>query len=289
MGLGIFQSRFFYRPCSYQIQTPDNVQCSATEPEPQLASGFSPDGTPLNHFQHQATGDTPYSSSDLHHGIDPQRLQPECTAQSTPPRRSTRTRRTVRPSPYPRWSPSPSSARAASTADDQDSDFVDAPCTSTSVVHPYSSLPTFTATEDTQNGVFKHEGKPKEKPHVCGECGRAFNKRSDLRRHDKKHTGEKPFPCGVPGCDAAFIQVRPFFDLSGCMTNPSSSSRQLLGCTTESIQARNLSNANFLAVPNHSPILLLLVGIAARMVQIITRGFALWPDARELLLERMPC
>jgi hypothetical protein len=250
---------------------------------------LSSDGTPLNLFQHQATDDTPYSPSDLHHGINPQRLQLESTVPSTPPRRSTRTRRTVRPSPYPRWSPSPSSARAASTADDQDSDFISAPPTGASAVHPYSSLPTFTATEDIQNGVFKHEDKPKEKPHVCGECGRAFNKRSDLRRHDKKHTGEKPFPCGVPGCDAAFIQVRPFVDVPGCMTNPSSSSPQLLGYTTESIQARNLSNANFLAAPNRSPILLLLVGIAARMVQIITRGFALWPGARELLLERTLC
>ena len=264
------------------------MQYSTTAPAPQPAPGFSADGTPLQLFQHQATGDNSYSSSNLHHGINPQRLQGECTAQSTPPRRSTRARRTVRPEPYPCWSPSPTPARSASTVDDQDPDFVEGPSTSTAV-EKYPSLPAFIATEDTQNGVFNHEGKPKEKPHVCGECGRGFAKRSDLRRHDKKHSGEKPFPCGVPGCGAAFIQVRPFINVQGCMTNPSSSSPQPLGYTSGSTQARNLSNANFLAAPNHSPILLLLVGIAAHTVRIITRGFALWPGARELLLEKMPC
>jgi len=73
------------------------------------------------------------------------------------------------------------------------------------------------------------------------------------------------------------------------MINPSSSSHQLLGYTLESTQARNLSNVNFLAVRSHSPILLLLVGIAARMEQITTRGFALRPGARKLLLGKMPC
>jgi hypothetical protein len=136
--------------------------------------------------------------------------------------------------------------------------------------------------------VFKPGSKPKEKPHVCGECGRGFTKRSDLRRHGKKHTGEKPFPCDVPGCGAAFIQVCHSVDILGGKTDRSSSSRQLLGYIIESTQARNLSNVNFLDAPNRSPILLLLVGIAAHMGRIITRGFALWPAARELLLEKTP-
>jgi len=185
------------------------MRFSTAELTPQQpAPGFSADET-LNVFRHQATGDTPHSSSDLHHGINPRRLQRESTAQPTPPRRSARARRTVRPEQYPRWSPSPTPASATSAVDDQDPDFVDGASTSTSAVNAYSSLPTFTATEDTQNDVFKPGSKPKEKPHVCAECGRGFTKRSDLRRHDKKHTGEKPFPCGVPGCGAAFIQVRP--------------------------------------------------------------------------------
>lgn len=209
-----------------------------TGPAPQPAPGFSVDETPPNIFRDQATGDIPHS--DLQHGINPQRLQRESTAQSTPPRRSTRARRPVHPEPYPRWSPSPTPASASSTVEDQDPDFVDGASTSTSAVNPLSSLPTFTATEDTQDDVFKSGSKPKEKAHVCGECGRGFTKKSDLRRHDKKHTGEKPFPCGVPGCGAAFIQVRPSVNDLGCMTNPSTSSHQLLGYTIESTQARNL-------------------------------------------------
>ena len=186
------------------------MQYSTTESAPQPAPSFSADEAPLNLFQPQATGlhqDTPCSSSDLHRGINPQRLQPASTVQPTPPRRSTRTHRTVRPEPYPSWSRSPTPVPAISVVDDQDPDFVDGPSTSTAAISAYPSLPTFTAAEDTQDGVFRPGSKPKEKPHVCRECGRGFTKRSDLRRHDKKHTGEKPFPCDVPGCGAAFIQV----------------------------------------------------------------------------------
>lgn len=263
------------------------MQYSTTGSASQPPHNFSADETPPNHFQDQATGNTPHS--DLHHGINPQRLQRESTAQPTPPRRSTRARRTVRPEPYPRWSPSPTPASAVSAVDDQDPDFVDGASPSASAINPHSSLPTFTVTEDTQNDVFKPGSRPKDRPHVCGECGRGFTKRSDLRRHDKKHTGEKPFSCGVPGCGAAFIQVRPSIDAPGCMTNSSSSSHRLLGYTIESTQARNLSNVNFLAARNRSPTLLLLVGIAAHMEQITTRGFALRPGARGHLREKMPC
>ena len=77
--------------------------------------------------------------------------------------------------------------------------------------------------------------------------------------------------------------------IPGCTTNPSSSSRQRLEYTVESTQAKNLSNVNSLAVRNRSPTLLLLVGIAAHMERITTRGFALWLGASEPLLEKMPC
>ncbi|XP_006876920.1 PREDICTED: histone-lysine N-methyltransferase PRDM9-like [Chrysochloris asiatica] len=34
-----------------------------------------------------------------------------------------------------------------------------------------------------------------EKPYVCGECGRGFSQKSDLIRHQRTHSGEKPYVC----------------------------------------------------------------------------------------------
>ncbi|KAF6075541.1 hypothetical protein HJG60_015507 [Phyllostomus discolor] len=34
-----------------------------------------------------------------------------------------------------------------------------------------------------------------EKPYVCRECGRGFTRKSDLIRHQRTHSGEKPYVC----------------------------------------------------------------------------------------------
>ena len=45
-----------------------------------------------------------------------------------------------------------------------------------------------------------------EKPFVCDRpgCEAAFTESGDLAKHKRTHTGEKPFACDHPGCEAAF-------------------------------------------------------------------------------------
>ncbi|KDN47992.1 hypothetical protein K437DRAFT_216098, partial [Tilletiaria anomala UBC 951] len=35
-------------------------------------------------------------------------------------------------------------------------------------------------------------------------CGKKFKRMEHLKRHNKVHTQEKPFPCSYPGCQKSF-------------------------------------------------------------------------------------
>ena len=39
-------------------------------------------------------------------------------------------------------------------------------------------------------------------------CGAAFVTRAELKKHSRVHTGERPYWCGVGGCEARFAHLK---------------------------------------------------------------------------------
>jgi uncharacterized Zn-finger protein len=44
----------------------------------------------------------------------------------------------------------------------------------------------------------------KKRLYVCKDCRKTFNRKEHLQRHERIHTGAKPFPCKFPGCGKSF-------------------------------------------------------------------------------------
>jgi len=69
------------------------------------------------------------------------------------------------------------------------------------IINPVNSTPS------NQSSHWKLAGQAKStagKPFVCRHCGYSSSRNSDLKKHERIHTGNKPFVCGT--CGRAFTQ-----------------------------------------------------------------------------------